>query len=298
MSNAGELRRGLHNQPPDPNPRRPSIAMPDMAWDCHIHLFGPADEYPFESDSPYVSDDALPEDYLDLQEVLQLRRAVVVSAGGYGKDYRHLRQVLERYGSRFRGIVLPRDDFRADEVAMLGALGVRGVRMFGGPEGNEWSHLPQLDARIAALIHDAGWHIQYHSLARGEIVDSADRLLALPNRIVLDHFGAFDAALGIDQPAFHTILRMLDSGRVWVKLSAPMRCTAEDFPYASMTPFARALVAHAPERMLWGSDWPHVQLNDRLMPNDGDLIDLIGEWVPDEATRFRILAENPLELYD
>jgi predicted TIM-barrel fold metal-dependent hydrolase len=91
---------------------------------------------------------------------------------------------------------------------------------------------------------------------------------------------------------------MLDTGRVWVKLSAPMRSTREEFPYAAMKPFAQALVGHAPERMLWGSDWPHVQLNDRLMPNDGDLVDLLADWIPDEATRRRILQENPRPLYE
>ncbi|HYP79974.1 MAG TPA: amidohydrolase family protein, partial [Steroidobacteraceae bacterium] len=121
---------------------------------------------------------------------------------------------------------------------------------------------------------------------------------SLPCPVVLDHFGAFDATLGLEQPAFTTILRMLDTGRVWVKLSAPMRSTREEFPYAAMKPFAQALVRHAPERMLWGSDWPHVQLNDRLMPNDGDLLDLFAEWIPDEVIRWRILQQNPLPLYD
>ncbi len=172
-----------------------------------------------------------------------------------------------------------------------------GVRMFGGPS-DEWGHLPRLDARVAALIQDAGWHVQYHSLERGEILDSVAALERLPNRIVLDHFGMFDPAHGIDQPAFKTILKLLESGKVWVKLSGPMRCTKEEYPYASITPFARMLARTAPERLVWGSDWPHVQMNGRVMPNDGALVDLLAEWVPDQAARFRILAENPRELYE
>ena len=105
------------------------------------------------------------------------------------------------------------------------------------------------------------------------------------------------AAGGVDQPAFRTVLRMLDTGRVWVKLSGPMRCVPGDFPYAEVTPLARALVRHAPERLVWGTDWPHVNMNDRAMPNDGDLVDLLGEWVPDEATRKRILVDNACALY-
>lgn len=298
MANSEAPAQAVRNLPPDPTPRRPRHSVPALGWDCHIHLFGPARDFPFDASSPYVSDDALPEDYLATLDVLGLTYAVVVSAGGYGRDYRHIQSVLERFGDRLRGIILPRDDFRADEAAMLGRLGVRGVRMFGAPAGHEWSHLPRLDRRIAALAEDAGWHVQYHSVTCDDIADAADALLALPCRVVLDHFGMFDPRLGLDQPGFQAILRLLDSKRVWVKLSGPMRAARdEEFPYPGMTRFARALVAHAPERMLWGSDWPHVQMNGRIMPNDGDLIDLLAEWVPDETTRSRILAENPVELY-
>ena len=297
MSASNTIQRHLPNQPPDPHPRKPKHPVPAMAWDCHIHLFGPLKDFPFEASSPYVSDDALPEDYLRMQQVLGFERAVIVSAGGYGKDYRHLKSVLERFGEHFRGIILPRDDIRAEEIAELHKLGVRGVRMFAGPPGHEWDHLPHINPRIAALAHEAGWHVQYQSLERGFLKHVADQLLALPGRIVLDHMSAFEAREGVDSEAFRTTLRMLETGRVWVKLSGPMRCTDEDFPYSSITPFAKILVRHAPERLLWGSDWPHVQMNGRLMPNDGDLVDLLAEWVPDEGTRFRILTQNPLELY-
>jgi 2-pyrone-4,6-dicarboxylate lactonase len=289
--------RALHNQPPDPNPRAPKLALPEGAWDCHIHLFGPAKEYPFDASSPYVSDDALPEDYLRMAKVLGLKRAVIISAGGYGKNYRHLQSVLERFGEHFRGVILPRDDFRIDEALKLHKLGVRGIRFFAGPPGHEWNHLPVINKALAAVANEVGWHVQYQSLIRGYLVNVADELLALPNHIVLDHCGAFDPTLGVDQPAFKTLLRMLESGKVWLKLSGPMRCSDEELPYANMLPFAKLLVKHAPERLLWGSDWPHVQLNNRLMPNDGDLLDLFAEWVPDQATRQRILAQNPLSLY-
>lgn len=292
------LGRALRNTRPDPNPRKPAFALPAGSWDCHIHLFGPADQFPFSPESPYVSDDALPADYLALQDVLGLERAVVVSAGGYGADTRHLRWVLEGRGERLRGIILAPGDLTAAGAGELAALGVRGLRMFGAPSGHEWDHLPRIDARQAAMAADLGWHVQYHSVTRDDIEHAADALLALPCPIVLDHFGMFDPRLGLEQAAFRTILRMLDSGRVWVKLSGPMRAAREEeFPYPSMTPFAHALVAHAPERLLWGSDWPHVQMNGRVMPNDGNLLGLLAEWVPDEAARVRILSVNPLALY-
>jgi predicted TIM-barrel fold metal-dependent hydrolase len=105
------------------------------------------------------------------------------------------------------------------------------------------------------------------------------------------------AADGVDQPAFRAMLKMLESGRVWVKLSGPMRCDPGDFPYAPVTSLARALVKHAPERLVWGSDWPHVNMNGRAMPNDGDLVDLLGEWVADEKLRKQILVDNPAALF-
>jgi len=288
----------LRNPPPDPHPRAPGIVLPSGSWDCHIHLFGPASCFPFAAESPYVSDDALPQDYLAVQDVLGLERAVVVSAGGYGADTRHLRSVLEGHDERLRGIILAPAGLDAAEAEELATLGVRGLRMFGAPAGHEWAHLPRIDARLAALAAELGWHVQYHSITRDDIEHAADALLALPCPVVLDHFGMVDPRLGLDQPGFAAILRMLDSGRVWVKLSGPMRAAREqEFPYPSMTRFAHALVAHAPERLLWGSDWPHVQMNGRVMPNDGDLLGLLADWVPDEATRARILATNPLELY-
>jgi predicted TIM-barrel fold metal-dependent hydrolase len=291
--------RALRNTPPDPHPAKPSFAVPPGSWDCHIHLFGPSSRFPFDADSPYLADDALPEDYLANQDILGLERAVVVSAGGYGTDFSHLVWVLEHFGERLRGVVLARADFAIDELADLAKKGVRAVRMFGAPQDNEWHHLPRIDPRVAAMADEVGLHLQYHSITRDDIEHAADSLLDLPGRVVVDHFGMFDPRLGLDQPGFKAILRMLDSGRVWVKLSGPMRAAREEeFPYSSMIRYAQALVAHAPERMLWGSDWPHVQMNGRVMPNDGKLLDLLAEWVPDEATRRRVLVENPLDLYD
>jgi 2-pyrone-4,6-dicarboxylate lactonase len=153
-----------------------------------------------------------------------------------------------------------------------------------------------LNPRIAALVHDLGWHVQFYP-AGDDLQQYAAALEGLPNDVVLDHFAAIPAAGGIDQPALQCLLRLLDTGKFWVKLSGPMRCTPGDFPYAAVTPIARVLVAHAPDRVVWGTDWPHVNMNGRGMPNDGDLFDLLAEWVPDEGTRRRILVDNPRRLY-
>jgi predicted TIM-barrel fold metal-dependent hydrolase len=146
------------------------------------------------------------------------------------------------------------------------------------------------------MIGEFGWHVQFYP-GPDDLIEKSSALLQLPTPVVLDHFACIPSENGTTQPAFSALLKMLDTGRVWVKLSGPMRCTAGDFPYAAVTPIARALVAHAPERLLWGSDWPHVNMNGRQMPNDGDLVDLIGEWIDDEATLRRILVDNPRQVY-
>jgi 2-pyrone-4,6-dicarboxylate lactonase len=282
-------------QPPDPSPKKPKLQCPPGACDTHLHLFGPATQYPFDPGSHYISHDALPETYIGLQDTLGLSRAVIISGGGYGRNSRHLADTLERFpGGRFRGVALLPETAPDAEFERLNRLGVRGLRFVSKARG---AHLPHLSQRLATQAAGYGWHVQFYPSGT-DIIEHADQLLALPNPIVLDHFASVPAAGGVEQPAFQTVLRLLDTGRVWVKLSGPMRCSPLDYPYADVTPLARALVRHAPERLVWGSDWPHVNMNDRQMPNDGDLLDLLLDWVPDSATRSRILVDNPAALYD
>ena len=278
---------------PDPHPKKPKIKAPPGACDTHIHLFGPAAKYPFAPDSPYTSRDALPETFMALQDTLGLSTAVIVSPGGYGRNYSLLADVLTKYPERFRGIALLRDDTPSSEIERLTRLGVRGMRMMSHKRGQ---HVPNYSKEIAARVHEHGWHIQFYPHGT-DIIEYANKLLALPNQVVLDHFASIPAAGGIDQPAVKAVLKMLDSGKVWLKLSGPMRCTDEPPPYPSVTPLAHVFVEHAPERMVWGSDWPHVNLDGMVMPNDGDLLDLLAEWVPDNKVRNRILTQNPKALY-
>jgi len=280
--------------PPDPAPKQPAMSVPPGGWDCQIHLFGPADQYPFDPDSPYVSGEAPPAAAIRLLDTLGLARAVVVSGGGYGRDYRYLLEVLERHPDRFIGVILPPDTLPDAEFARLDRLGVKGIRFVSARRA---SNLPRILPDLAAQASNVGWPVHFYPHGE-DIVDYAAPLLALPNRkIVLDHFGSVPAAKGVDQPAAKTLLKLLDTGRVWIKLSGPMRCVAGDMPYAAVTPLARTLIAHAPERVVWGSDWPHVNMVGREMPNDGDLFDLLADWAPDAADRERILARNPAALY-
>ncbi len=280
-------------QPPDPDPKTPRLRCPPGAIDCHVHIFGPKVLFPFAPGSKYVSDDRLPEEQIALQDRLGIARAVIVSGGGYGRNTSHLEHTLEQFGDRFLGVALLPEDVTAAHIRRLDRLGVKAVRFISPRHGGS---LPPLSERVAKRAADAGWHVQYYPY-RTELADMADTLLRLPSDIVIDHFGHIPADGGTGQPAFQALLRMLDTGRVWVKLSGPMRITSEEPLYPSVTPLARALVAHRPDRLLWASDWPHVNMNGRSMPNDGDLLDLMLDWAPEAAMRDRILAENPARLF-
>ena len=278
---------------PDPNTRRPKFRCPPGTVDTHIHLFGPAEKYAWDPNTYYVAHDATPEMNIALQEKLGFSNAVIVSGGAYGRNYAHLSGTLMRFPERFRGVALIPDDLGDAEFVRLGKLGVRGMRLFSASRGGV---LPTISEPIAAKAHEHGWHVQFYPHG-ADITEFADRLLALPNPIVLDHFASVKADRGLGQPDFKTLLRMLDSGKVWIKLSGPMRCAPGDFPYAVVTPMARALVRHRPDRLVFGTDWPHVNMDGRNVPNDGDLVDLIPEWIEDVAAQRQILVDNPRRLY-
>lgn len=270
------------------------MKVPAGAWDCQIHLFGPAAKYPFDSDSPYISADALPETAIEMQKALGLSKSIVVSGGGYGLDYSVLTDTLERFPDRFAGVIFPSPVTTDAEFERLHKLGVRGVRFVSARRAK---NLPLIQPEVVSRVKHLRWPIHFYPHGE-DILEYAQALLDLDSdRIVLDHFASVTAEKGVNQPAFRKVLELLDTGRFWIKLSGPMRCSKEEPPYPSVTPMARALVKHAPERMLWASDWPHVNMVGRVMPNDGDLLDLLAEWAPDEADREKILVANPTQLY-
>ena len=278
---------------PDPDTRTPRFKCPRGTVDTHIHLFGPADKYEWDENTYYVAKDATAEMNIALQDKLGFANSVIVSGGAYGRNTTHLSDTLTRFPDRFRGVALITDDLSDAEFLRLGRLGVRGMRLFSASRGGV---LPTISEPIAARAHEHGWHVQFYPHG-ADITEFADRLLALPNAVVLDHFASVQAERGLEQPGFQTLLRMLDSGKVWIKLSGPMRCVPGDFPYAAVTPMARALVKHRADRLVFGTDWPHVNMDGRNVPNDGDLVDLIPQWIEDAAAQRRILVDNPRQLY-
>lgn len=277
----------------DPCPRPPKFQVPAGACDSHFHVFVHAPTYPFSPLRGYTPAPATNTDYRRLMEALGLQRAVLVHPTPYGTDNALLRDLL-RDNPNYRGIAVIDAGVADADLQQLQAAGVRGIRVTTAfdASGAALSSLETLADRIAPL----GWHVQLH-LRGSTLPDVASRVLALPTPIVFDHMGGLGPSDHPRSPAFETLVDLLGTGRVWVKLSSAYRKSAEGPPYRDTIPLARALVEAAPDRLVWGSNWPHPHLKGIPMPNDGDLLGLLADWAPDERVRRKILVDNPIALY-
>jgi len=269
-----------------------SIDVPAGAWDAHIHAIGAVERFPLAQDRSYTPAFVPIERYVALMDELGLRRAVLVQPSIYGTDNRALLDALARHPTRFRGVAVVARDASDRELADLHAAGVRGIRAnLLNRGGISLDDALALARRFAEL----GWHLQLQIDV--STFDRFDDVASFPVDVVVDHFGYMPAGRGPDEPGFRRLLRLVESGRCWVKLSAAYRLTPwRTRGYGAVAPLARALIAANPARMLWGSDWPHTDLRED-MPDDGELIDLLGTWADDEGVRNGILVRNPATLY-
>ncbi len=279
-------------QRPDPNPRAPRLRAPPGAVDTHFHIFGPEKEYPFLPVRLFTPPDATVESYLTLHRTLGLTRAVLVQPSMYGTDNRRQLDAAAKMDISTRAIVVVPLTVSDAELNDLYARGARGVRFITTqPGGLSPDQLEHFAARLGAL----GWHIQL-MLSPDHLIELAPRLAKLRCSIVIDHIGDVRSALGVDQPAFQALLRLLAGGQCWVKLSAGYHHSDQAPPYRETIPLIHELVEARPDRLFWGSDWPHAN-HPGTMPNSTDLFDLMLDWVPDESTRNRILVDNPQRFY-
>jgi predicted TIM-barrel fold metal-dependent hydrolase len=255
-------------------------------------VFGPRDRYPLIANPGYLPAAAPHEDYVRLLQTLGCSRAVLVQPSPYGTDHSALLAAMQSRQIEWRGIALIDTATSDQQLAKLHDVGVQGIRLHFMPDNAETAQASLL--RVADRIKAFGWHIQFYvDFARYPTVD---RLLSgLPVPVVIDHFGLVSAADGVRSPGFQAMLRLAATGRAWFKLSAPYRVSTRPPGFPDVTPLAQALLAAAPDRCVWGTDWPHP--NASFMPNDGDLVDLLADWIPDEALRHRVLVENPAQLY-
>jgi 2-pyrone-4,6-dicarboxylate lactonase len=271
--------------------RRPDLKLPSLACDAHCHVFGPADKFPYAPQRRYTPQDALKEALAALHDRLGVGRAVIVQASCHGTDNRAMLDAIAADPSRHRGVAIVDDRFGDADLEALHRGGTRGVRF------NFVKHLggaPDLAVfrRVLDRIRHLGWHVVLH-LDAADIAPLRDLIVALPVPFVIDHMGRVDAAGGVDQPAFAMLLELARRETCWVKVCGSERISPP--PYRAALPFARALIAACPSRVLWGSDFPHPNLNHAV--DEADLVDLVGLFAPDPADRQRLLVDNPARLY-
>ncbi|MFC5521370.1 amidohydrolase family protein [Polaromonas jejuensis] len=278
---------------------RPSRVLPALACDSHMHIFDPR-----FAPSPHwqrTPPDAPVAAYRQLQQRLGTARTVVVTPSTYGTDNACTLDALNQFGDSARGVAVVAQDVADAELDRLAAHRVRGLRVnFVSPQS--WGEttpemLTTLVRKVARHRACGGWHIQVFAHP-GQIVALAPVLQALPVPLVIDHLGRIDPAEGPSAAAYGVLRRLLDGGNTWVKLSgAYMRSAMHGPTYADMLPLGRALVRAAPERLVWGSDWPHTTEAPGTV-NDADLVDLLRAWAGADAAMDRILVDNPADLYD
>ena len=279
---------------PDPNTRTPSYKPPPGACDAHCHIFGPGNVYPYAPDRSYTPPDAPLARFKALQDTLGLSRAVLVNASCHGDDNTVILDAIAQSGGSYRGVANVGAAITDAELEELHAGGVRGIRfnfvrhLGGTPDMGVFHDLVQ---RIVVL----NWHVVLHFDAV-DLLEFGDMLRNLPVPFIIDHMGRVPTKDGLDQKPFKILLDTARMENCWVKICGAERISSAGPPFTDAVPFAQAVLEVAPERTLWGTDWPHPNIK-KHMPNDGDLVDLIPLFMPDASLQQRVLVDNPHRLY-
>ena len=279
---------------PDPDTRRPGFTPPPGSCDTHCHVLGPASRFPYSEARNYTPPDAPVENLWKLHDALGIERAVVVQASVQGTDNAAVLDAIARSDGRYRGVAVIDDGFSDGDLEALHAGGIRGVR-FSFIQHHGIAPDAARIRRAADRIAPLGWHVVLHA-GIADVTRNAAALVALPVPVVIDHMAKTPAAAGVDDAGFEALLAVLGEGGFWVKISGADRNSTAAPLFADTAPIAQALIAALPDRILWGTDWPHPN-KTADMPNDGDLMDLLALFAPDAALRKRILVDNPARLY-
>jgi predicted TIM-barrel fold metal-dependent hydrolase len=274
-------------------PRKPAFVPPANSCNSHCHIYGPFSRYPLPENRSFTPSEAPETELRRIDDLLGFSRAVLVQSQGHGWDHQPALDALAAGKGRYRAVALVRPDTRPEEIARFDAAGFCGARF------SFMTHLgfPDLTAvrETIALVRPHGWHIAIHVSGHG-LVDMEEFIRSIDLPVVIDHMARPDVREGTDSPTMMAMRRLIDTGKVWVKLSGADRLSHQKIPYTDAVQVARSIAAHAPERVLWGSDWPHVNL-DGPMTDDASLVDLIPEIAPTEAMRQRMLVDNPTEFF-
>ncbi|GHF80776.1 amidohydrolase family protein [Amycolatopsis bartoniae] len=281
------------NPGPDPDPKPPLFTLPPGSCDSHCHIFGPTAKFPYAPERTFTPPEAPLEDLQRLHGFLGFERAVIVQSACHGTDHSALLDALGR--GEYRGVALVKPETPDVEIARLHEAGVRGARLHFTPHLGPAPSAETIRA-IVDKIRPYGWHLALHVAGEG-IADHEDLVRSLPLRVVIDHLARVDLRQGLGSRAVTALRRLLDTGSVWVKLSGTDRIATAPPDLGDAAELAKLLATHAPERVVWGTDFPHPNTHG-FVPNDGDLVNLLAEIAPDEAALRRLLVDNPTICFD
>ena len=284
-----------------PNPKKPDYVLPPGAVDAHCHVFGPAAEFPYAPERKYTPCDAGKDKLFALRDYLGFSRNVIVQATCHGKDNRAVIDALKAANGSdiknglVRGIATVGKDISEAEIAEMDAVGMRGVR-FNFVKRLVDSTPKETYLTIAEKIAKFGWHIVVYFEAQ-DLAELIPFLKELPTTIVVDHMGRPDVAKGVDHPDFHRFVNLMaEMPNLWSKVTCPERLSLSGPPYDDVIPFCRTIVDRFPDRVLWGTDWPHPNMTTHA-PDDGALVDYIPKIARTEEQRRKLLVDNPMRLY-
>ena len=278
-----------------PNPSKPTFVAPDGAVDAHCHVFGPADTFPYAPERKYTPCDAPKEKLFELRDHLGLSRNVIVQATCHGKNNDAMVDALEAAGELARGVAMIGPATTDDELKRMDAAGVRAAR-FNFLKRLVGDTPKEVYVEAANRIADLGWHNVVYFEAP-ELADLTPFLTALPGIVVVDHMGRPDVSKPVEDPEFQRFMDLMaNHENFWVKVSCPERLTVAGPPYDDVVPFSRALVDNFPDRVIWGTDWPHPNMKSHV-PDEGLLVDQIPRIATTEEKRHALLVDNPMRLY-
>jgi 2-pyrone-4,6-dicarboxylate lactonase len=279
----------------DPHPTKPTFVLPDGAVDAHCHVFGPGSIFPYVPERKYTPCDASKDQLFDLRDFLGVERNVIVQATCHGADNSAMLNAVASSHGRARGVATVRPDVSDNELTEMHEVGVRGVRF------NYVRRLvdPEPDAyyqRIIEKIAPFGWHVVVYFEA-SDLEERWDFFTSIKTRVIVDHMGRPDVSKPVDGPEFQRFARLLrEHENVWSKVTCPERLSLTGPPYDDVVPFASYIVNEFPDRVLWGTDWPHPNLRGH-MPDDGALVDFVPRIAPTSALQQSLLVDNPMRLY-
>jgi 2-pyrone-4,6-dicarboxylate lactonase len=278
-----------------PNPSKPHFKAPPGAVDAHCHVFGPESKFPYAPERKYTPCDAPKEKLFALRDHLGFDRNVIVQASCHGKDNRALIDALETSNNKAKGVAFVGEEVTDAELKSMDRAGVKGVRFNFVKRLVDFTPREVLE-RIAARVAPLGWHIVVY-FEMSDLPEFEDFFTSLPTTVVVDHMGTPDVRKGVDHPENQRFLRLMETHRnFWVKTTCPERMTVAGAPYDDVVPFGRTLVERFPDRVLWGTDWPHPNMKKEA-PDDGVLVDYVPKIAPTAALQKALLVDNPMRLY-